>query len=87
MGTFDAIKEAPIKCYMRSENGENSSVWIVWECFLEEGAFGKVLKGCLVYGHGNLEQLLWSKSVNKREVARRALNDSFWLEPRVSKGN
>lgn len=87
MGTFGAIKEAPIKCYMRSENRESSSFWVVLECFLEEGAFGKAPKGYLVYGHGNLEQWLWSKSVNKREVVRRDLNDSFWLEPRVPKGD
>lgn len=71
---------------MRSEDGENFSVWGVWERLLEEVAFAKVLKGWLGSGHRNLTWWLSSKSVNKREVGRHGLNDSFWLEPRVSKG-
>lgn len=72
---------------MRSENRENSSVLGVWECFLDEVAFEKALKRCPEYNPGNMGWWLWSKSMNKREAERHDLNDSFWLEPRVSKGD
>lgn len=52
-------------------------------------AFGKALKGWVGNNHRNLGWWFWSKNhVNKsREVGRPGLNDSFWVELRVSKWN
>lgn len=77
---------APLKCC--EVGGQRAYFCLeVWECFLEEMAFGKALKGWVGNNHRNLGWWFWSKNhVNKsREVGRPGLNDSFWVELRVSK--